>query len=210
MSTYFAHLKKIGILSATLITLFLVVFPICVLADTTIITNSVKASASSGGNTASGNGGQIVTGETEVDIFIETIVNGETVEYIDEYYKGSDIPDGGIHKETHYESEDKTVVVDTDIEVNADSVDNNTQFVGDAGDKTAAVIEAVAKIEDQLEKTEEMALTKISDISEKEQINNVDTENEKEVEKIGLISFISNNITNSITNLFKYVLSIFA
>lgn len=83
--------------------------------NTTII-NSVSSSVSTGGNS-----GEVSTGETSVDLFIETIVNGETVEYIDEHYEGSDIPEGGIYTETHYESEDGTVVVDTNIVVNTEA-----------------------------------------------------------------------------------------
>ena len=192
--------QKLEYLIIAVIALFLAVFPVCVLADTTIITNSVKASASSGGNTASGNGEQIITGETEVDIFIETVVNGETVEYIDEHYEGSDIPDGGIHKETHYESEDETVVVDTDIVVNVDGSDDDPQVVGK---ETAAVIEAVAKIEEQLGKTEETE----EEFGEAKPATAIGYgEAKDETEDVGLISFIS----SSIANLFKYVLSIFA
>ena len=211
MNIYFTH-QKLKYLIIAVIALFLAVFPVCVLADTTIITNSVKASASSGGNTASGNGGQIVIGETEVDIFVETVINGETVEYIDEHYEGSDIPDDGIHKETHYESEDKSVVVDTDITVNADAEETYSaessagsedqgvakeDILNQASLETAAAINSVAKVEDQPEKEEDS-------VKEKAQINNAGakTEKEKETKNTGIFSLI--------TNFFKYVLSIFA
>ena len=198
MSSTQVHRKKFIYLIATAIALFLAVFPAgSCSAGTTVITNSVKATASSGGNTVSGGSGEVLTGKTEVDIFVETVVNGETVEYIDEHYEGSDIPEGGVYKETYYESEDGSVVVDTNIAVNADA-DNadsgdlqstrssadqeNSEPATDISEddsvnETASVINSIAKKEEKSENENKFEKKdELSDTSEEEQINNISVE----------------------------------
>ena len=81
----------------------LVMTPIAFAESTTVI-NNVSVSASTGGNSA--NGGVIKEGVSKAGIFIKTIVNGETVEYIDEEVKSSGDEEVKIEKETHYEGDE--------------------------------------------------------------------------------------------------------
>jgi len=53
-------------------------------AETTIIENSVYVSASSGGNTAKD--GEIIEGTTSADVFMQTIIDGETVELFEQHF----------------------------------------------------------------------------------------------------------------------------
>ena len=56
-------------------------------ADTSV-ENSVSASASSGGNTASN--GEVIEGNASAHVFVETIINGKTIEHIDEHVEDSE------------------------------------------------------------------------------------------------------------------------
>lgn len=81
------------------------------------IENTVSVSANSGGNSASA--GEIVEGTQTVELFIETIVNGEVVELIEESVTGDEPV--SIKKETRYESSEGSVEVITAAIVETES-----------------------------------------------------------------------------------------
>lgn len=93
------------------------------------ISNTISVSSSSGGNSAQN--GEVVEGKSTISVYIETTVDGETVELIDEAITS----DGSgysrdslyIEKETYYESEndDEAVRVVTAVVVEVDSAQSD-------------------------------------------------------------------------------------
>jgi len=97
--------KKAGIVCGAIGVLLLM--PIfSVTAATNSVTNTVSSSASSGGN--SGEVGEVVEGTASADVFIETVVNGKVVEFINEH-----IDSVGEEKEFNASYKDETVEVTT-------------------------------------------------------------------------------------------------
>ena len=81
--------------------------PFATQADTTVITNSVHSSASTGGNSAQN--GEVVEGGAQNVVHVETVVNGEVVE---SYEETSSDP---IEYESRYESEDGTTDIHNSV-----------------------------------------------------------------------------------------------
>ena len=86
-----------------------------VLAET--VTNDISVFSSSGGNSA--DGGIIKTGTSKARIYLETVINGETVELIDKEIESSGENGAFLEEETHYESEDGSVETKTFIRAEA-------------------------------------------------------------------------------------------
>ena len=105
-----------------------------VFAETTIITN-VSSSAISGGNT----GSNAIENVSTSKVYIETVVNGETVQLVDEEYS-SDEGEVLIEKSLHYESED--VSVDNIVSAKADIFIEETDevIVGNAQDNEEVIV----------------------------------------------------------------------
>ena len=78
--------------------------------------SSVSVSADSGGNTASG--GQVIEGETTGHVFIETTVNGEVEELIDE-----EVTEGSFERTSTYENENVQTRTAVSIEVTDEGVE---------------------------------------------------------------------------------------
>jgi hypothetical protein len=87
---------------------FLVASP--VFADSVSVTNSVSASVSTGGTDSSGTS----------HVFIETIVDGEVVEHIDETVTSDDASQN-IHREVYVENDGGNTIVETTINLHAES-----------------------------------------------------------------------------------------
>lgn len=81
-------------------------------AETSVI-NNVSVSASTGSNSA--NNGTVVEGKSTTRAFIETIVNGEVIEFIDEETTNAPGEDAVIEKSSSYESSDGKVKTNTNI-----------------------------------------------------------------------------------------------
>jgi len=146
----------------------------------TVIENNVSVTSSSGGNVAEG--GTIVQGEAQADIFIETIVNGETVEFVEESVSGAG--DVEIHKTSVYESGN----TDVEIGVNAQTA-NPAELDGQASSVGEKESHSVLQKENV-----NMEVIKNSEYNEEETITEDD-------QRSGFIAFLS--------NLFGYVFSIF-
>lgn len=131
------------------------------------VTNSVSVSASSGGNTASG--GEIVEGSASGSIFIETKVNGEIIELINEEVTSES---GDIHIERETEVSDGTASVTVQALVNVDSGEG-------AGESDAEVAEEDLS-QTQNVKDEEVA-EETSNVTEK-----TEEETDKKVTEEGL------------------------
>ncbi len=80
-------------------------------ADTASVTNTVKTSVSTGGNTSSG---AVTEGKSEASIKVYTEVNGETITDFEEKYEGRDI---NVVKEFNYGQSAATasIKVKTDV-----------------------------------------------------------------------------------------------
>ncbi len=108
-----AH-KKAGIVCGAIGVLFLMPM-FSVTAATNSVTNVVSSSASSGGNNAQG--GEVVEGTTSANVFIQTVVDGKVVEFINEH---TDNAAPNIQKETFYKND--TVEVTTKVEAGANKL----------------------------------------------------------------------------------------
>jgi len=103
---HIAHTSFVAIFAALLGGLALCASP--VFADTSV-SNSISVTSSSGGTTSGGS----ESGESESRVFIETNVDGETVEQIDETFSGDETP---VTVESSYESTDGTTSVTSSVE----------------------------------------------------------------------------------------------
>ena len=81
-------------------------------AQTSVI-NNVSVSASTGGNSASD--GTVVEGKSKTKVFIETIVNGEVIEFIDEENTGAPGEDAVNEYSSSFISEDGAVQTESNI-----------------------------------------------------------------------------------------------
>lgn len=81
-------------------------------AQTSVI-NNVSVSASTGGNSASD--GTIVEGKSKTKVFIETIVNGEVIEFIDEEKTGAPGEDAVTEYSSSFISEDGAIKTESNI-----------------------------------------------------------------------------------------------
>jgi hypothetical protein len=126
--------QEIIILMLMPLLLSAVAFPRAIYA--TIVENNISSRASSGGNNA-GNG-KITEGQSSADVYIETIVDGQTVQLLDEHTEG---PNASIEKELNYEDEDSevqtSISVEASVEVNNISGGRSESNFADAGDSTS-------------------------------------------------------------------------
>ena len=94
-------------------------------AKTATVENKISVSASSGGNVA--REGEIVRGETESEVFVETRVNGETVRSYDSRATESGAAAGDLHTQrftNSFKSADGTASVETSISTSVDAEQN--------------------------------------------------------------------------------------
>lgn len=93
--------------------LFFGLFGVLGTAHATTVQNEISVSASTGGNTA----GQEIQGKSEVSVFIETTVDGEVVEHIEEHKEDTQGNPVEIRKETSYQDGEVQVQTQSVVEV---------------------------------------------------------------------------------------------
>lgn len=94
-------------------------------AETVSIENNVSVSASSGGNTA--NSGEIIQGTSSVDVEVETIINGETVQDIQIHEESSTTP-VVVEKKIENIVEDATTTTNIKVELNKNKNDEDDKY----------------------------------------------------------------------------------
>ncbi|HBT81348.1 hypothetical protein A2757_01685 [Candidatus Giovannonibacteria bacterium RIFCSPHIGHO2_01_FULL_48_47] len=112
-----------------LIILLLAPFPIW--ADSVVIENDVSVSANTGGNTAED--GEIIQGISSVDVEVETIINGETVQDV-QIHEELASPAGGssttpvvVEKKIESIVESATTSTNIKVELNKDDKNNKNE-----------------------------------------------------------------------------------
>ena len=88
----------------------------------TFITNEIQAYSSSGGNSAEE--GEIIEGKGEAAIFLETMLDGEVVEHIEESISSEQGESLEIEKESVYENENVKVESKVNLRVNTATVES--------------------------------------------------------------------------------------
>jgi len=101
----------------------------------TSVKSSISVSSNTGGNSASAGAAQ--EGKATADVFIETTVNGEVVEYVNEHYENTNGEGIIINKQSNFEIDSGGAGVETSIRANAQS----GSVAARAGADTAAEIE---------------------------------------------------------------------
>ena len=186
----------------TILLIAIVLFPAFALAnhpeESTIIRNSVSVSASSGGNSAEP--GQIIVGETSADVFVETIVNGEVVESIDEHYENLD---GAIEVGTASEGDGYSV--ETQIQVGGDNASGEeSENITTATTDNLTTYEGV-RLEESQKATTAVSAAAIEVINENVERSSMTEEKQQEKadekKKSSFFTFFS-KIFNYVFNLF--------
>ena len=105
--------------------------PAPVLAGEAIIENNISVEADTGGNSA--RNGEIIEGTAEVDVKVETIINGETVQDV-QIHEELASPAGGssttpvvIEKKIENIVEDATTSTNIKVELNKDDKNNKNE-----------------------------------------------------------------------------------
>jgi len=197
------YLKNIYSLFFTLmLVLVLVLFLVPVFSasgESVNITNSVSVSASSGGNTVSG--GETVEGSASGSIFIETKINGETIELIDEEVTSES---GDIHIKRETEVSDGTASVTThalaDVGSEGIAGESDTEDAGDDLSQTQNVKdeEVATEASSVTEKSTEESDKEVAEEESEETILS-STTSESALEKTGLLALLINFISHVFT-----------
>mgnify|MGYP000113762030 CR=1 FL=1 len=137
-------------ITSTYISLYLLlslIFPISVLAGTSIITNNVSVSANTGGNSA--RNGETIEGNSSVSVQSKTVINGEVVSEINETREGaSDVSLEVTTEASAIEDEivSESSVVTKDADGNIVAVEESTNLEAEPPKKTIfAKIKALFK-----------------------------------------------------------------
>ncbi|MBI2098768.1 MAG: hypothetical protein HYT49_03950 [Candidatus Wildermuthbacteria bacterium] len=92
-------------------------------AEATTVQNEVSVRASTGGNSSAG---QVVEGEARASVFIETTVDGEVVQHVEEEKTGTGGESVEIKKEVEYKSDIAEVEIETEASVEIQEQSDST------------------------------------------------------------------------------------